>query len=81
MPQLKVNLITSRSGNNSPELLQGAIIPSGKTISNSGGMVVDGTLTGAFSGDGSGISNIVDVSRTYAIKLIVDSGNQVPYRS
>ena len=79
MPQLKVDSITNRIGNNAPELLQGATIPSGKIISNSGGMVVDGTLTGtSFIGSGSGLINVASVSRVFAIKLLIDS---LPYRS
>ena len=54
-------------------LSQGATIPSGKIISNSGGMVVDGTLTGtSFIGSGSGLINIATVSRVYAIKILID---------
>ena len=81
MPQLKVNSITNRIDNGSVELLEGATIPSGKTISGSGGMTVNGTLTGTFSGDGSQIVSVVTLGKTFAIKLILDSGNQVPYRS
>ena len=81
MPLLKVDSITNRSDNASPELSQGATIPSGKTISGAGGMTVNGTLTGTFSGDGSQIVNAVTLSKSFAIKLILDPGNQVPYRS
>ena len=60
-------------------LSQGATIPSGKTISNSGGMVVEGTLTGtSFVGSASGLINIATISRVYAIKILIDP---LPYRS
>ena len=79
MPQLKVDSITNRSDTNAPELLHGATIPSGKTISNSGGMVVEGTLTGtSFVGSASGLINIATISRVYAIKILIDP---LPYRS
>jgi hypothetical protein len=81
MPQLKVDSITNRSNNASPELPQGATIPSGKTISGAGGMTVSGTLTGTFSGNGSAIINAATTQRLYALKLVFDPGNQVPYRS
>ena len=78
MPQLKVDSITNRSDNAPPELSQGATIPSGKTISNSGGMVVNGTLTGTFSGDGSAIVTSTPPRRPFSIKLIIDP---LPFRS
>ena len=59
-------------------LSQGATIPSGKTISNSGGMVVNGTLTGTFSGDGSQIVTSSSPKRPFSIKLIIDP---LPFRS
>jgi hypothetical protein len=43
MAQLKVNVITNRNDNGSPELTQGATIPSGKTISGSGNINVVGS--------------------------------------
>ena len=78
MPLLKVDSITNRSDNASPELSQGATIPSGKTISVTGGMTVNGTLTGTFSGDGSAIINVVSLGKMFAIKLILDP---LPFRS
>ena len=78
MPLLKVDSITNRSDNASPELSQGATIPSGKTISGTGGMTVNGTLTGTFSGDGSAIISVVSLGKMFAIKLILDP---LPFRS
>ena len=78
MPLLKVDSITNRSDNASPELSQGATIPSGKTISVTGGMTVNGTLTGTFSGDGSAIISVVSLGKMFAIKLILDP---LPFRS
>ena len=78
MPQLKVDSITNRSNNASPELPQGATIPSGKTISGAGGMTVNGTLTGTFSGNGSAITNLSTSNKPYAIRLILDP---LPHRS
>jgi hypothetical protein len=79
MAQLKVNVITNRSDNGSPELTQGATIPSGKTISGSGNINVDGTITAtSFVGDGSGLGQFASVSKGYAIKLIIDP---LPFRS
>ena len=73
MPLLKVDSITNKSNNASPELSQGATIPSGKTISGAGGMTVNGTLTGTFSGDGSALTGLTfaTISNIYAIKLII----------
>jgi hypothetical protein len=53
-------------------LSQGATIPSGKTISGSGNINVDGTLTGTFSGDGSAITGVTfaTVSKTIAFSLL-----------
>ena len=81
MPQLKVDSITNRSDNAAPTLTQGAIIPSGKTISGTGGMNVDGTLTGTFSGDGSGLTGFTfaTTSKIYAVKRITDW--TLPFRS
>ena len=79
MTQLKVNVITNRSDNGSPELTQGATIPSGKTISGSGNINVDGTITAtSFVGDGSGLGQFASASKGYAIKLIIDP---LPFRS
>ena len=64
--------------NTAPTLTQGAIIPSGKTISGTGGMTVNGTLTGTFSGDGSAIISVVSLGKMFAIKLILDP---LPFRS
>ena len=82
MSKIKVDNITNRSDNAPVELTEGATIPSGKKISvTTGGMVVNGTFTGTFSGDGSAITNTINISRAYAIKFILDPGNQIPYRS
>ena len=79
MAQLKVNVITNRSDNGSPELIQGATIPSGKTISGSGNINVDGTITAtSFVGDGTGLGQFTSSSKGYAIKLIIDP---LPFRS
>jgi hypothetical protein len=53
-------------------LSQGATIPSGKTISNSGGMVVNGTLTGTFYGNGNLLTGLTFATqaKTIAISLI-----------
>ena len=60
-------------------LSQGATIPSGKTISGSGNMNVDGTITAtSFVGDGSGLGQFASASKGYAIKLIIDP---LPFRS
>lgn len=71
----------STDQNTAPTLTQGATIPSGKTISGTGGMTVNGTLTGTFSGNGSALVSVTTLGKTFAIKLILDPGNQVPYRS
>ena len=73
MPQLKVDSITNRSDNAAPTLTQGATIPSGKTISGTGGMTVNGTLTGTFSGNGSALTGFsyATASKAYATKLII----------
>lgn len=79
MAQLKVNVITNRSDNGSPELTQGATIPSGKTISGAGDMNVVGTVTAtSFVGDGSTLSKFASASKAYGIKLILDP---IPFRS
>ena len=79
MAQLKVNVITNRSDNGSPELTQGATIPSGKTISGSGDMNVVGIVSAtSFVGDGSALGQFASASKAYAIKLILDP---IPFRS
>ena len=79
MAQLKVNVITNRSDNGSPELTQGATIPSGKTISGSGNINVVGNVTAtSFVGDGSALGQFASASKAYAIKLILDP---IPFRS
>ena len=78
MAQLKVNVITNRSDNGSPELTQGATVPSGKTISVAGNMNVNGTLTGTFVGNGSGLGQFASAPKAYGIKLILDP---IPFRS
>ena len=79
MTQLKVNAITNRSDNGSPELTQGATIPSGKTISGSGNINVVGILTAtSFVGDGSALGQFASASKAYGIKLILDP---IPFRS
>jgi hypothetical protein len=79
MAQLKVNVITNRSDNGSPELTQGATIPSGKTISGSGDMNVVGIVTAtSFVGDGSVLGQFASASKAYGIKLILDP---IPFRS
>ena len=69
--KIQVDSISTEQ-NTSPTLTQGATIPSGKTISNSGGMVVNGTLTGTFSGDGSALANLQfsTIGKSIAISLI-----------
>ena len=59
--------------NTAPTLTQGAIIPSGKTISGTGGMTVNGTLTGTFSGNGSALTGFTfaNQSNVVSINLIV----------
>ena len=79
MTQLKVNVITNRNDNGSPELTQGATIPSGKTISGSGNINVVGNVTAtSFVGDGSGLGQFASASKAYGIKLILDP---IPFRS
>ena len=79
MAQLKVNVIANRSDNGSPELTQGATIPSGKTISGSGDMNVVGIVTAtSFVGDGSVLGQFASASKAYGIKLILDP---IPFRS
>ena len=79
MAQLKVNVITNKSDNGSPELSQGATIPSGKTISGSGDMNVVGIVTAtSFVGDGSVLGQFASASKAYGIKLILDP---IPFRS
>jgi uncharacterized protein with beta-barrel porin domain len=79
MAQLKVNVITNRSDNGSPELTQGATIPSGKTISGSGNINVNGTLTAtSFVGNGSALGQFASAPKAYGIKLILDP---IPFRS
>ena len=58
--------------NATPTLSQGATIPSGKTISGAGGMTVNGTLTGTFSGDGNALSGITfaTLKKTIGLSLI-----------
>ena len=53
-------------------LSQGATIPSGKTISGSGNINVDGTLTGTFVGNGDGITGVTfaTISKTIAFSLL-----------
>lgn len=60
--------------NGSVNLAFGATLPSGQSISSSGGMNVVGIVTAAsFIGDGSGITGITfaSVSRTFAFSLLV----------
>ena len=79
MAQLKVNVIANRSDNGSPELTQGATIPSGKTISGSGNINVVGNVTAtSFVGDGSVLGQFASASKAYGIKLILDP---IPFRS
>ena len=73
MTQLKVNVITNRNDNGSPELTQGATIPSGKTISGSGNINVVGNVTAtSFVGNGDGLTgvNFATVSKTIAFSLL-----------
>ena len=78
MPELKVNQIVDKNNTGSPELTFGITIPSGKTISGSGGMMVNGSLTGTFSGDGSNLTSLITSPKSYAVKLILDP---LPFRS
>ena len=80
MAQLKVNVITNRSDNGSPELTQGATVPSGKTISGAGNMNVVGNVTATnFVGDGSALGQFASAPKAYALKLIW--ADQIPFRS
>jgi hypothetical protein len=79
MAQLKVNVITNRSDNGSPELTQGVTVPSGKTISGAGNMNVVGNVTATnFVGNGSALGQFASASKAYGIKLILDP---IPFRS
>ena len=79
MAQLKVNVITNKSDNGSPELSQGATIPSGKTISAAGNMNVVGSITAtSFVGNGDGLGQFASAPKAYGIKLILDP---IPFRS
>ena len=55
-------------------LSQGATIPSGKTISNSGGMVVNGTLTGTFYGNGNLLTGLAFTTQAKAIVISLIGG-------
>ena len=79
MPQLKVNFITNKSDNGAPEILNGIVIPSEKSISGNGNISVSGILTASsFVGDGSNLTNLITSSNAYAIRLITDP---LPFRS
>jgi len=69
--KIQVDSISTEQ-NTAITLSQGATIPSGKTISNSGGMVVNGTLTGTFSGNGSALANLQfsTIGKSIAISLV-----------
>ena len=62
----------STDQNTAPTLTQGATIPSGKTISGTGGMTVNGTLTGTFSGNGSALTGLTfaTIQKLIVINLI-----------
>ena len=53
-------------------LSQGATIPSGKTISGSGNINVDGTITATFVGNGEGLTGVefATLSKTIAFSLL-----------
>ena len=79
MPQLKVDQIVNKNNSGSPELLFGITIPSGKTISGSGGINVVGIITAtSFVGDGVNLTNLSNSQKQTAIKLILDP---LPFRS
>jgi hypothetical protein len=74
MAQLKVDSITNKTDSGAPELTLGATVPSGQTISGSGGMVVNGTVQATtFVGNGSGLAAFTSPSKAWAIKLITYS--------
>jgi phage gp45-like len=64
----------STDQNTAPTLTQGATIPSGKTISGTGGMTVNGTLTGTFSGDGSALTGVTFATKGKTIGIFLVGG-------
>ena len=76
MPTATIQVNSIRSDQNSPtvSLVQGATIPSGKTISCNGNMNVVGILSAtSFSGDASRLTNVpfTNSGKAISISLIV----------
>ena len=74
MPKLKVNFISNKNESGAVELTYGASIPSGQTISGSGGIVAVGVVTAStYYGDGSGLTGLTvgTASKTIAFKKIM----------
>ena len=70
MSRINIDKITNATDNGPVELSEGAIIPSGKTISCDGNMNVVGIISAtSFSGSVSGFAP--SSSKTYALKLII----------
>lgn len=78
MSAIQVDQITNQAGTGAPTLTHGATIPVGYAITCAGGLNVVGVLTATtFSGDGSGLTNIVTCTEGQAIsfKLLFNYDN------
>jgi hypothetical protein len=81
MTKIKVNSIVNKNDDGPTELKFGASIPSGQSISGSGGINVVGVITASeFSGNGAGLTGlpVATKGKSFAYKYILDV---LPFRS
>lgn len=74
MADIKVNFISNKNETGAVELKNGVTIPSGQTISGSGGIVSAGVVTATtYHGNGTGLTGltIATGSKTIAFKRIL----------